>query len=113
MSNFVQFIAPRASHEETTIAVISAYFSARDRSEENFLKSLISAMDKWFKTEEGAKAWDNSSHDYNVGDLSNESTAEGTSLGNLLLNEGIQDLEINTLSSENKWSFDTVLSTLD
>lgn len=113
MSNFVQFIAPRASHSETTIAVISSYFTANDKSEKNFLKCLVSAMDKWFKTEEGAKAWEHSSGDYNVGDLANESLGEDTKLGKLLLDEGIRDLDINTYSSDNEWSFDTVLSNQD
>lgn len=105
----VTFVVFRNSMDENTVAIISASFLDADKSKSNFLGRLQAALSHWASTtEEGADAYEESSEDFNIGDLSLH--VDDKQLQNILSEYGIKGLEISThedVSSE--WSFDTHL----
>jgi len=113
-----EFIVSRDSRDETTLALV--YADVNDKrllNEKSFLKALKQAITEWVKnTPEGKSAWEQSSKDFNVGDLSLEPTHSKSSLWTWLDRAGIQNLRIETISHSNTceaWSYDTVLADLE
>jgi hypothetical protein len=110
------FVVIRNSNDETTLAVVEAKVVAGLTEDTAFLAALKKALTKWQQTtDEGKEAWEESSEDFNVGDLSNYELRKGT-LRKLLAERGINKLEIDIKSrsggmgaSIGAWSYDTVL----
>ena len=109
----VEFVVPRVSEGETTVAVVKA--EVRDQSlnqPPRFRDALMRGITKWIITEKcGGSAWENSSHDFNVGDLSFHITDH--ILRECLLDEGIRLMDIVThvrLEKRMSWVYDTVLA---
>lgn len=110
MTYDVEFHAHRASYDESTYAVVTAQVGdARLRGESAFLDALTKALSRWVReTETGQEAWEESSHDFNVGDLSNYYS--DPSLTPILTDEGIVNLHIEVHSADaSTWTYDTVL----
>jgi len=103
------FIVPRTSDEEVTFAVVDAKVESNLYEEEAFLNALDATLTEWFQTEEGQIAWNDSSEDFNVGDLiayqGNDDLIE------LLRQNGIYRLSIEIYQQDRitNWTFDRVL----
>lgn len=111
----VTFLVPRESVDETTIAVVEVSVEPRDNENsltimENFFQALRRAITNWVNdTDEGKREWENSSRDFNVGDLSSLLPLP-SSLKKYLRKEGIHSISINIHSSGHaSWCFDDVL----
>lgn len=110
----VEFIVPRGSLEEHTIAIVKADI-LRDHAvlmtEPGFLSALKQAVTDWMSnTVDGISAWNRSLQDFNVGDL--HQYLEDKALKTCLIRRGITGLEIDThvsIMPSHDWSFDTVL----
>jgi hypothetical protein len=76
-----------------------------------FLEALIRAITNWMKcTDKGKKAFEYSSEDFNIGDLS--SYLEDANLKGLLYEQGISDLTVSIYTcaeSNPNWVYDTHL----
>ena len=113
-SSQVQFVVPRDSRDEVTFAVIHARVSLKAQKKgmgiNEFLDALKQAVTNWIKTTtEGRQAWENSSQDFNIGDLANENIGP---INAYLKHHGIAIDDINVFSmdcSAGCWEFDTVL----
>lgn len=114
----VEFYVRRDSYDEETFAVVTACMSIDwdtppqhgNYHEREFLRRLKRAVTNWMlTTDEGKDAWDHSSEDFNVGDLS---LCVGIpKLTACLEGEGIFGLKIQThTGSLGEWSFDTILA---
>jgi hypothetical protein len=102
------YLVPRGSDSESTIAIVRAEFDSSDA--DTFLEALKKAFTAWTQTDIGRKAWDNSCEDFNIGDLEHENFDNDTELYQLLIESGIHDLTIETVSCDkHSWKFDTVL----
>lgn len=113
MSTNVEFLISRDSREETTLALVTAKVTSEElMSGPKFLGALKKALTAWVnETEDGAAAWDNSSWDFNLGDLSMEQPFSQV-LKTRLEAHGIYELDIEVMSSnraEYNWVYDTVL----
>lgn len=93
-----QMVLPRVGYEdETTFAVVSWAGPSR----EDFLPALKRAVTNWVcSTSQGKKAWEDSSENFNIGDLAN-CTGDST-LKPYLAKEGITYLEIDTYCDINR-----------
>lgn len=108
--NKVEFHAHRDSYDESTYAVVTASVENDAlRTEGAFLDALIGALSRWVReTQTGRDAWEESSEDFNVGDLSNYHG--DPSLTPILADVGIMDLRVKVYSADRStWTFDTVL----
>jgi hypothetical protein len=123
----MSFVVFRNSREERTVAVVTAQVTPplRLRGSAGFLKALKSALTAWVReTDEGRRAWKNSSEDFNVGDLSTfmvwrTNTKKGEpwyemprTLTPYLKDVGILQLQVETYCDTDvaaNWDYDTVL----
>ncbi len=107
----VEFIVPRISHKETTLAVVRARV-ANDKlcGESAFLAALQRACTNWVQDfKSGREAWERACSDMNVGDLGGE--LGDNDLAGCLGAQGIADLEIGCyVGQSGGWSYDTVLA---
>jgi len=103
-------IISRCSSEETTFAIVK-YELSGDGDDRLFFGKLGLALAQWMtETEDGRIAWNNSSEDFNIGDLSNYYKIE--SLQPYLSRVGITMLEIEIITDSDPcyfWTYDTVL----
>lgn len=112
----VQFVVPRSSMDEMTVAVVTAevkdYSLVQDSS---FLSALTKGVTAWVKgSESGKQEWSSSSEDLNVGDLSH--CTKDPDLIRELKKVGITNLEIETFvdhSRNSNWTYDTVLARME
>lgn len=113
MNNFRYIFRFTTTHQDDLESFRVLVFSARTTRESNIfsmsdlLSSIRRACDRWAKTKEGRAAYENSSGDFNFGDLA--SYLGDFSLYHELTKEGIEltleeDLDIN-----NHVDYDTVL----
>lgn len=111
----IQFVVPRRSADETTFAIVSCIATADMCNSAALLDGITKAVTEWIKTEQAGKnAWENSSRDLNIGDLSY--LYRTPSLTTLLAKHGVLELEIETHCNDDPvagWSYDTVLADLD
>lgn len=107
----VQTVLMRASHEETTGAIVSCKETKDMPSVTKMLEAIRKAVTDWVKvTKSGQSSWTESSKDFNIGDLS--FCFSDKDLKKFLHRYGILDLEIWTFMSLEKsggWTYDTVL----
>lgn len=108
----VRAVVRRDSHEEVTVAVVACDQSDMVRTADDLLPRLRAALDRWRRTSmSGRRAWRESCHDFNVGDLGNW-VAEPALIERLAV-EGIAGLSVDIFSSDEPprpdWTFDTVL----
>lgn len=105
----VRFIVPRISNDEVTFAIVEARVKDSINSQEDFLTALKKSLNEWKKTDAGQEAWENSSEDFNVGDLRDE--LPNVSIACFLKTNGIRSLQITVESMEGSgnWQFDDVL----
>jgi hypothetical protein len=108
----VRYIVPRISADEFTFAVVTADVTRRLTAAE-FRNAVTQAITEWVETTDvGRRAWQASSEDFNVGDLSGYMPAHGC-LRRILTKHGIRSLKIDTVvhcaSPANLWTFDSVL----
>lgn len=96
----------RDSHEENTFAVVRWSGCSVDR----FKETLKAAVTDWIEIGSGKEAWEDSSGDFNVGDLAN--WTGNADLIFILAQYGIMDLDIDVFSDESMpdWTFDEVLN---
>lgn len=102
-----RIVVIRDSGDEATVAVVE--WDGIDSS--RFKSNLTAALTKWAKTtEEGRDAWDESSQDFNVGDLSN-ADYEDNPLKAILAEFGIKNLSVSVYSDDDSptWGYDDVL----
>jgi len=107
-------VVPRISMDERTVAVVQWRGTI---PEHELRQSVTNAVTEWVNTtEEGKEAWQSSSEDFNIGDLSvhlaGEDTWEEDALARCLRNHGITWLEVECYSDTNgdvDWTYDTVL----
>lgn len=108
----VRFVVRRESVKENTFAVVSAVVKDEKlRKEKYFLDQLQKAVTEWVKTtKDGKEAWEESSNDFNVGDLVDYTTCESF-LDILQGKYGIRELHVITNSHDDSgnWAYDTVL----
>jgi hypothetical protein len=102
----VLFIVPRVDGDSKTIAIVSAQVDeVKLTNEQEFFVALMEAMIDWVnKTADGKKAWERSSEDFNVGDLSAEQPFSHL-LKKHLQRHGIFNMKTNP----GYWKFDDVL----
>jgi hypothetical protein len=75
---------------------------------EALLEMIKRAVTRWVnETDAGRAAWENSSEDFNVGDLSNE--IGDKELTARLLEEGVVSLDIETHGTAHDWQYDRIL----
>ena len=103
-----RMIVRRDSPDEETFAVICWNGVEPDA----LLPALRRALREWQQTPEGREAWECSSHDFNLGDLSNES-CHLDPLCSILARHGIRELEIEVHSCDFtmylSWTYDVSL----
>lgn len=96
--------------DQSTVAIVKADVGVMLINDTAFFAAIVRAVTEWVKyTEEGKEAWERSSNDFNIGDLSGEL---GGSLLNYLSKQGIENLDITTFSTTNGnrvWTYDTLL----
>lgn len=105
--------------EDGTVAVIKAtvetakleaalQLTRASNETEALLEMVTRAITRWVnETNAGREAWERSSEDFNVGDLSNEIGDE--ELMSRLREEGVVALDIETHSTAHKWEYDRIL----
>ena len=65
-----QFVIPRLSADEVTCAVVTFENPTKPISQDEFLQILKNVTTDWIcETEEGNEIWEQSSRDFNIGDL--------------------------------------------
>lgn len=112
----MKFTVIRNDPDEITFALVTANVNQIVLGNEtDFLNALTRAISDWVKTSDAGKmAWENSSEDFNVGDLSH--WTDELSLKKCLEKEGITELNID-INSKNmastEWMYDTVLADVD
>ena len=106
----VKFVVVREPSDDVA-AVVTAEVSTDVHGIDQFLERLNMALSRWFsETPEGKNEWGASSHDFNIGDLACANYTKGSLLGNLLLEQGIANLSIETLYHDGPaWRYDKVL----
>lgn len=112
----VQFVVPRSSMDEMTVAVVTAEVKSYDLAQEGgFLHALVKGVTAWVKgSKSGKQEWATSSEDLNVGDLSH--CTKDPDLIRELKKVGITNLEIETfvqLNHSGNWTYDTVLARME
>jgi hypothetical protein len=110
------FIVPRDSTDELTFAVVRV--EIRRLGEDQglggiciFLRALKEAVTEWVnKTPDGLAAWEESSGDFNIGDLANHDL---TFINRVLSDRHgvtITDIEVHSMDSQSDgWVYDTIL----
>ena len=112
----VQFIVSRNDPNEITFALVTANVNRTGlKNEINFLNALTRSISEWIKTSDAGKmALEDSSENFNVGDLSN--WTEELSLKKCLENEGITEFNVDITSKNivsTNWMYDTVLADIN
>jgi hypothetical protein len=100
----------RSSNDETTGAVVSCKKTRILEDPKTMIETIKKAVTDWVKiTKAGMREWDDSSQDFNIGDLSTCYT--DNDLKKFLNRYGIVDLEIWTFTSSTltPFTFDTIL----
>lgn len=104
----VQFIIPRISVNERTVAVVRARVELGGEPETEFVRRLRQAVTAWVhKSAQGKTALAHNNDDFNVGDLA--LWRGDPQLVNQLAHEGIYTLTVRTYSSSSSlwgWQFD-------
>lgn len=107
----VKTILMRASHKETTGAIVSCQRTKLISTAKSMLDGITNAVTGWMKvTKSGMEKWEQSSKDFNIGDLS--SCYSDADLQKFLKRNGILDFEIWIFTCSNMdhgYTFDTVL----
>jgi hypothetical protein len=113
----LRLVIRRDSHEETTLAIVTANVREDIASAQGLRLAISRAVTRWIRTtHEGRATWVGCSEDLNIGDLGanyNPADAGRGTLNRLLDSEGVYDLDIDLVSEaeiESSWSYDTVLA---
>jgi len=101
------YIIPRISAYENTHCVLSFKYIEYIKLEDSF-QLFSTVISDWVKnTEEGKEKYENSSEDFNIGDLADSLSKE---LIGRFKKSGITDIVIDDYNSEvNTWNFDSLL----
>jgi hypothetical protein len=98
------YILPRT--EGLTLKLIALVRLESPDSEETALENFKEAISNWLgKTPEGQDQWENSSHDFNIGDLSFCNLED---IKPFLTEKNIYNLYIETHSTESEMHYDTI-----
>lgn len=105
----MQLTATRINSEDTIIATMSFDVSSDIEFPYQFFERLKKSITEWAKTtEEGKKAYNYSSGDFNFGDLA--SYLEDSKLVEILKSNGITNLKMSIINSKiGDFSFDAIL----
>lgn len=106
----VQFVVPRITSTELTVAVVTASVTTDAlTNKQTFLNTLITALSNWAQTTgSGRKAWQQSGQDFNVGDLSHYQ--DDPRLKRQCVKVGIHNLDVTPyIDMSTTWTYDTVL----
>ena len=108
----VQFIVPRCIPDEGCLAIVTACVATPPLTHiDAFVTALTHSLTQWStQTTEGQRAWTQSSHDFNVGDLDHVQSIPSLIL--FLQNVGITKLTIELhpyMQDLHSWEYDTVL----
>jgi hypothetical protein len=91
------------------VVLIRGLSKHRDRMDKATMRERISAaLTRWYQTDEGLAAWNQSCGDFNIGDLA---CTYSPTLKQLLLEFGFKDLEFDTAGGDSDWQHDDVLGT--
>ena len=115
----VRFVVLREdTRDGVTLAVVTARVPPHTAAEIGFRDALTSALTAWMReTDDGRAAWEASSHDVNVGDLTAQ--VEGVTPDSLRLYleaHGIHDLSVSIIDENvpcRSWTYDTVLADVE
>lgn len=108
----VQFIVPRCIPDEGCLALVTARVATPPLTRiDAFVTALTHGLTQWStQTTEGQRAWTQSSHDFNVGDLDHVQSIPSLIL--FLQHVGITNLTIELhpyMQDLQSWQYDTVL----
>lgn len=107
----VRAVVIRSSTEENTLACVTVRKTETVRHPGQLLSLFRNAITAWVReTKEGREAYDNSSRDFNVGDLA--VIMPNPQLQYYFNGQGLYDIEIETISStdfQDDWTYDTHL----
>jgi hypothetical protein len=91
------------------VVIINGLSQHRDRMDKATIRERISAaLTRWYQTDEGLAAWNQSCGDFNIGDLASTCSP---SLNQLLLEFGFKDLEFTSAGGDAEWQHDDILGT--
>lgn len=104
------FVVPRLidRKDDNTVAVVTVTSESRDWRLNGgaFKQWLIEQLTVWAQTPAGRQAWDNSTHDFNVGDLNYHQ--DDPALVSLLRQHGVT-MKITVYCGGHDWQYDDVL----
>lgn len=106
----VTTIAVRSDLKDKWVAVISCRASDKIQTPVDLHKAILVAVQAWVnKTQAGKEAFEESSQDFNIGDLSNN--LDSYSLRDELMDVGVTQLQISLFDdSGDFWDYDEVLA---
>jgi len=113
MNNVEKYIVPRDSSEEATFAVVNVTYKEKNEHLGGFemMTAIKSAVTSWMKeTEAGKAALEESSCDFNIGDLANVGDENLNLIASKI--DGVEKIEIEVESMDatsDWWNFDTLL----
>lgn len=104
-----EYVVIRESNEESTVAIVKAKVKPEVDHTQDFVAAVKRAVTKWAKTKPGEHAMEDSSHDFNIGDLAG--CERDPQLITALATEGIANMEIVVhCNCDNfRWAFDDLL----
>lgn len=109
--SLIRVLVMRESNDETTFAVVSAQVTRNVFDAASLRDALTEALTQWCNcANEGREAWEESDHDFNIGDLGSRYLG-CESLQPYLNNAGVEELEIAIERDifTCQWVYDTVL----
>ena len=90
------------------MVIVSADQTQTVASPSNLQDRVVAGITRWVDTTaEGQKAWELSSQDFNIGDLSE--WLDDVDLLKCLADEGVKNLTIESVDADTDWNYDTVL----
>lgn len=111
MSHTIKTIIKREAADECTFAVVTAICDEQIKNPRQLQEVIVQGVTKWMaETKEGREAFQRTSGDFNIGDLSTELTDDW--LDRFFQDAGLEDLDIETFCEHAfnaGWHYDTLL----
>lgn len=111
MSDVVRAVVLRTSQDESTLAIVTVRKTDTVNHPDQLLNLFRTAVTQWVReTEEGAKAYEDSSEDFNIGDLAQE--MPNPQLQYFFNGQGLFDIKIEIIANsdyQDDWTYDTHL----
>lgn len=111
MAETVRAVVLRSSSDESTLAIVTVRRTDTVRHPDQLLDLFRNAVTAWVReTKEGAEAYENSSEDFNIGDLA--VIMPNPQLQFYFNGQGLYDINIETIVNtdyQDNWTYDTRL----